>query len=111
MCLIGREERPAHCRKMKQNVDAIVLYTKEGEVIPLKIRLTDENGERREFVIKKYRSVGGRGTQTLPDGMYIAGDTLAFECYIQVAEQMRMIRLYHSPGIGNPWIMTEEEKK
>ena len=38
---------------------------------------------------------------------YIAANTLANECYIEVAGRKRMVRLYYTPGIKNAWIMTD----
>lgn len=90
---------------MKQTVDVIALYTKEGKVIPLRLRLIDEEGERREFTIRSYRQIEVNDTKTMSDGMYVTANTLAFECYIDVAGIKRLIRLYWRDG--SPWEMTD----
>ncbi len=93
---------------MKQTVDVIVMFSKEGEIKPMRIRLVDEEGERRSFDIKSSRFIGGKGAQTLPDGMYISNGTIAFECKIEVHGRARMIRLYYTPRTDNTWTMIDE---
>ena len=95
---------------MKQTVDVIALHQTDGSIIPLRIRLTDEEGERREFTILQYRDIGGKGNQTLPDGGCISNDTLAYECYIEVAGVRRLIRLYHKPVLQSHWTLTDAGK-
>ena len=92
---------------MRQEVDVIVCFSKTGEITPMRIRLVDEEGERRSFDIRSYRNISDGGCRTMPDGMYIAGNTLAYECYIEVAGRKRMIRLYYTPKIDSAWIMTD----
>ncbi len=95
---------------MRQSVDVIALHQIDGTTIPLRVRLTDEEGERREFTILQYRDIGGKGNQTFPDGMNIANDTLAYECYIEVAGTRRLIRLYYKPALQGHWTMTDVGK-
>lgn len=95
---------------MKQTVDVIAMHSKEGTITPLRIRLVDEEGERREFTIKSYRDVSGQGARTMPDGMSISNTTLCYECYIEVGGTRRLIRLYYSPSIGGTWTMTDMGK-
>lgn len=92
---------------MKQEVDVIALHQKDGHIVPLRIRLVDEEGEKREFTIKQYRDVSGQGARTMPDGMYIGDNILAYECYIEVAGVRRLVRLYYRPGINSSWTMTD----
>ena len=95
---------------MKQEVDVIVCFSKTGEITPMRIRLVDEEGERRSFDIKSQRNISDNVSRTMPDGMFISGNTLAYECYIEVAGRKRMVRLYYTPGIKNAWIMTDESE-
>ncbi|MBR3517872.1 MAG: hypothetical protein IKN07_00385 [Lachnospiraceae bacterium] len=90
---------------MKQDVDVIALHKKDGSIVPLRIRLIDEEGVAREFTIKQYRDVSGQGAREMPDGMYISNSFLAYECYIEVAGVRRLVRLYYR--YGNAWIMTD----
>lgn len=96
---------------MKQEVDVIALHKKDGAIIPLRIRLIDEEGENKEYTIKQYRDVSGQGAREMPDGMYICDAIFAYECYIVVAGVRRLIRLYYRPErpgvMSGRWTMTD----
>ncbi len=92
---------------MKQTVDVIAMFSKEGDITPMRIRLVDEEGVRRSFDIKSFKEIGGKGAQTLPDGMYISGTTIAFECMIEVNRVSRLVRLYYQPALKATWTMTD----
>ncbi len=93
---------------MKQEVDVIALHKKDNTIIPLRIRLIDEEGVVREFTIKQYRFIENKDGQSLPDGMYINSRMYAFECYIEVAGMRRLVRLYYKPDKHyGGWTMTD----
>ena len=92
---------------MKQTVDVIAMFSKEGDITPMRIRLVDEEGVRRSFDIKSFKEISGNGAQTLPDGMYISGTTIAFECIIQVDGVSRLVRLYYRPAVKATWTLTD----
>ena len=93
---------------MKQQVDVIVMFSKTGDITPMRIRMADEEGERRSFDIINHRLISDVGARTMPDGMFVSSGTLAYECYIEVNGRKRMIRLYYTPKVGNSWIMTDD---
>ena len=95
---------------MKQTVDVIAMFSKEGDITPMRIRLVDEEGVRRSFDIKSFKEISGNGAQTLPDGMYISGTTIAFECIIQVDGVSRLVRLYYRPVVKATWTLTDVGK-
>ncbi|SEF57354.1 hypothetical protein SAMN04487934_101619 [Eubacterium ruminantium] len=86
-------------------VDVICQHSTDGTVIPLKIRLTDEDGQRQIFNIKEYMDISHRGSYTTPDGVFVTGHSLVFECKILVINTMRKITLYYSPT-STSWTMT-----
>ena len=45
-----------------KTVDVICQHKKDGTMIPLKIRLTDEDGETQDYRVKSYRPVTHIGT-------------------------------------------------
>jgi hypothetical protein len=75
------------------NPDVICQFNSSGEIIPLRVRIT-ENGEFHTFTIKGYRNISVNGAYTTPDGIYVNGNTLIFECMIDVLGQRKTIRLY-----------------
>lgn len=87
-----------------QPVDVICQHCRDGTIIPMRVRLKDEEGMLQSYSIKGYRKVDGGGF-SMPDGVYISMMILAYECKITSFDRERMIRLYYrSPFKG--WIMT-----
>ncbi len=86
-------------------VDVICQHSMDGTIIPLRIRIVDEDGLRQAFSIKEYRDLSHQGTRTMPDGVYITDNTLVFECKITVIDRERIVRLYYNSG-GTIWKMT-----
>ena len=89
----------------RKTVDVICEFSRDGTIIPIKIRTADEDGEYQTYVIIGYRNLTGQGTRTLPDGVYVNNETLVFECNIVVFGTRKLIRLYYKTD-GHYWIMT-----
>lgn len=87
-------------------IDVICQHSADGTIIPLRVRFSDENGERQTFNIEGYRDLSHQGTRTMPDGVYVSNNTLIFECKIIVHNQTRIINLYYEPS-GLIWKMTD----
>ena len=79
-----------------QPVDVICQHSADGTIAPLRLRLNDENGEKRTFDIKGYKDLSFQGTRTMQDGTYVSGDMLAFECHIEVNNRRTTVFLYYS---------------
>ena len=86
-------------------VDVICQHSRDGEIVPMRIRLTDEDGQKQAFRIKEYRDLSHQGTRTMPDGVYVTDKTLVYECKIVVFDRLRMVRLYYEPS-AMVWKMT-----
>ena len=84
-------------KDLLKDVDVICSFSHDGVITPLRIRMTDEDGQRQAFNIKEYRDLSGLGARTMPDGVYVANNTLVFECKICVFHRLRLIRLYYNP--------------
>ena len=78
-----------------RNVDVISIHYKDGQIVPLRIRVEDEDGEEHTYSIKDYKDLSGRGAYTTSDGIYVTDRILHFECRIVVLGQMRRLRLYY----------------
>lgn len=91
--------------KSKTSVDVICQHTRDGNLIPLRIRVKDNDGEYQTYNIKEYRNVSHQGTRTMPDGVYITDQHFAFECKINVFGVQKLIRLYYAPN-QTVWEMT-----
>ena len=103
----------------QQIVDVICQHNKDGSMIPMKVRLTDEDGAvqtytfwhiSRKYVPKSFgqenhEDLSHQGTRTMPEGMYVTDHTFVYECQEQAFGRYRMIRLYYEPS-GTVWKMT-----
>ena len=86
-------------------IDVICQHSRDGTLIPLRIRVRDDEGEYQTYTVQGYRDLSHLGTRTMPDGVYVTDNTLVFECSILVFGRKKMIRLYYEPG-GTVWKMT-----
>ena len=86
-------------------IDVICQHTRKGELIPIKLRIRDEEGEFQSYAIRSYRDLSHQGTRTMPDGVYVTDKTLVYECKIVVFDRIRMVRLYYEPS-AMVWKMT-----
>ena len=79
-------------------VDMICQHTKEGTIIPLKIRLIDEDGERQQYNIRRYRILSHEGKVILPSEVGVTTCTLRYECVISVFGQEKMLQMLYNIG-------------
>ena len=79
-------------------VDVICQHLTDGTVIPMRIRVVDEEGERRVFNISAYKDLSGQGARTMPDGIYVSNDIMVFECHIVIQDQRKSLYLYYFPA-------------
>lgn len=86
-------------------IDVICQHSRDGTMIPLRIRVKDDEGEYQAYTIQGYRDLSHQGTRTMPDGVYVTDKTLVFECNITVFGRKKIIRLYYEPN-GTVWKMT-----
>ena len=89
----------------RHDVDLICQHSTDGTVTPLKSRFKDDDGQWQAYIIKEYKDISHQGTRTMPDGMFITDNTIAFECKITVFDQIKYIRLYYMAA-ANKWVMT-----
>ena len=75
--------------------DVICQHKIDGSIIPLKIRITDEDGEYQVYNIKSYKDVSNRTAYTMPNGTSVtpANHLWKFECKISVFNTLKRIQL------------------
>ena len=77
---------PIYSDYKENRIDLICQHTVEGKIIPLKIRLRDEDGELQEFTVRGYREVS-------------EFSMLNFECVIVVKDTKRSIKIFSPDGL------------
>ena len=75
-------------------VDVICQYTTEGDIIPLRIRLKDEDGVYQTFVIKSYKDLSTPTEFLSPYGTKVHCLNWNFECKVQVLNMTHTINLF-----------------
>ena len=96
--------------KQKVPIDAICQLTKDGEIIPIKIRLTDDDGVCQEYKIQNFRIIPKEKDLFSPDGLFVSHSTRVYECKIIVFQRERIIYLYYRDGDGI-WCIAKNEEK
>ena len=91
--------------KKRYDVDVICLHLKDGNMVPMRIRVEDDEGVKHVYSIKSYKELSGNGTYTTSDGVFVTDESVFFECRIEINSKMRGIRLYFRKKQNN-WFMT-----
>ena len=87
--------------EMNVPIDVICKHTKEGDVIPIKFKVQDDEGEYQTYVVKAYRkATGDTGEVVLPNGVIVTSHLQPFECKIRVFNIERVIWLYYNKSDG-----------
>ncbi len=84
--------------------DVICQHKTDGTIIPLKIRITDEDGEYQVYNIKSYKDVSNRTAYTMPNGASVApaNHLWKFECKICAFNTLKRIQLFYNAN-ENSW--------
>ncbi len=75
-------------------IDVICQHTASGKTIPLRVKITDEDGEAKPYTIKQYKVLS-----TL-DGVPLGTSTEAFECLIPVQDREKHIIICYNRSDG-----------
>ena len=78
----------------REKIDVICQHTKDQRIIPMRIRLTDEDGVIQTYNIKSYKDVTTHGSYLMPNGIRGSNYIWTFECKILVMDLLRPIKLY-----------------
>lgn len=88
-------------------IDLICMHSKEGDVQPLRLRVTDEEGILRVFSVKDFRDLSHHGARTMPDGVCVSDKTIILECKIEINGQDKIVRIYSNPPYLE-WVMSHQ---
>lgn len=71
-----------------READIFCQFTKEGKIIPVRIRFADDSGEQQEYKILGYR-------ETSPLGITSINNVRSFDCKIESYGQSRVINVIY----------------
>ena len=91
----------------KENiVDVICQHTRDSKIIPIKIRIQDEDGEFHNYTIKSYKDRSPSSTYQMPNGISVSRGTWTFDCKIAVFDTLKTITLFYTPS-DNKWTISK----
>ena len=81
-----------------KNIDMICQHKADGTIIPIKIRMTDDDGACQEYRIRSYKDLSYKGNVfDMPEvGMIHTSCIYPFECKIECFGHERTITLFYS---------------
>ncbi len=88
-------------------IDVICQHTKDGNMIPLKLRIQDEEGEFQSYAVKGYKDCSHKGNYTTPNGIISTSTIFPFECKINVFGTMKVIEIYYNSA-ENLWRLSRQ---
>lgn len=87
-----------------QLADVICQHTRDGRIIPLKIRLRDDDGEYQTYLIQGYRDLTTYSSYNMPDKSNVYNHIWRFECKINVFNHIKIIKLSYN-ALENVWLL------
>ena len=84
----------------REPIDVICQHSQDGTIVPLKIRVRDDDGEYQAYMIQGFREEERRGGITTKDGVYVNSHVTVYECQITIFGHKRRIRLYYNEESG-----------
>jgi len=79
-----------------QNIDVICQFCRDGSIIPIKLRLQDENGELQSYVVHGYMEYPAGSTYKLPNGFSATNTIHVFKCKIHCFGMEKILYIYYN---------------
>ena len=85
--------------------DVIAQHTRNNELIPLRIRVADEDGEEQTYAVKGYKRLNANGKVMLPNEVTVMSHTKYFQCKIEVFGRQKIVDLTYNFN-DQAWYLT-----
>ena len=83
-------------RIMRRQADVICQHNRDLRIIPLKIRVQDEDGEMQTYTVKGYRTLNAIGKVILPNEVSVSSHIKYFECKLNILGTERIVGLTYN---------------
>ena len=77
-------------------IDVICQFCKDGRLIPLRLRITDNDDEIHTFTIKQYRDLTPEGAGTVSDFVNYRNNNHTYECKIEIFDTYKIIKIFYN---------------
>lgn len=81
--------------KNSDAIDVICQHCKDGSIIPMKIRVQDDEQVNNVYMIKSYTELSSDKVM-LPNESIVTTNILRFDCKIEVFGMVKSIRLHYN---------------
>ena len=95
---------------VNKNIDMICQHKADGTIIPMKIRMLDDDGAYQEYKIRAYKDLSYKGKFfEMPDvGMVHSSGIYPFECKIESFGRERVLRLFYN-SYDHTWKLSTKD--
>ena len=93
----------------RQQIDVICQFKKDGTIIPIKMRLQDENGETQSYVIQGYIEYPPGSNYTIPGGFSATNTIHVFKCKILCFGTEKILYIYYNSS-NSTWSLISETR-
>ena len=83
-------------------IDVICQHNSDGNLIPLRIRTKDDEGDYHAYTIHKYRLLDLHPGSDNPDRVELTLYDIVYECHAYVFGRDRMFRIYYDLRSTSP---------
>ena len=78
-----------------KEIDVICQHNKDGTIIPIRIRLQDDEMQFQTYTIKSYRKISTEHTR-MPNEALVTSNTIRYDCRIVVFGCERRVILHYN---------------
>ena len=93
--------------EQENKVDVICQHSRDGTIIPMKLRVADEDGEFQTYLIRSYKDITNYGEVDNHKVATAINHMWTFDCNILVFGRERRIRLLYN-SFENLWRTVED---
>jgi len=79
-----------------KSIDVICQFKQDGSIIPIKIRLQDDNGELQSYLIRGYMEFPPGSNYTLPGGFCATNSIHVFKCKVNCFGRDQILHIYYN---------------
>jgi hypothetical protein len=87
-----------------RTIDMICRHNKDGTMMPIRFRMTDDDGLIHEYRVKTYKDLSHKGTFEMPNGVTATSTIFPFTCKIDCFGTEKELLLYYNSS-DHVWTM------
>ena len=77
-------------------IDVICQHTRDARIVPIKIRVRDEDGEMHNYMVKGYRDISRPGVYATSGMQQIERYDYIYECKVVIFERVHTVKIMYN---------------